>query len=114
MPQHLGNIIAHLRGRFTQKEIAAKLGMKQQQYARIEKRKKIDDALLERIAALIGYTPEYIKNFSLNHENKGPENISEVKRLYDQMLFEKERIIKLLRETIRFKNKQIKELREKK
>jgi transcriptional regulator with XRE-family HTH domain len=109
MPIHHGQIIAHLRGRTTQKEIAAKLNMKQQQYARIEKRKKIEDFLLERIASIIGCSLNDIKNYGLTETSDVSnaivqEDISTIKKRCENLLEEKEKIIQILLETIRSKD----------
>lgn len=106
MPIHYGETVAHLRGRITQKEVAAKLKIKQQQYARIEKRKEINDTLLIQIGAAIGYSLEQIKNYSLKKESIIQLNVkdTELTILYQNLIKEKERTIEVLLETIKHKD----------
>lgn len=112
---HLGNNIARLRGfrRLTQKEIAALLNLTQQDYSKIETRPDIDDALLERIAAVMDFPVELIRELehssiqtvhnsgsisdSIFYQNNPVEKVTE---LYERLLKEKETIIALQKQAL--------------
>ncbi|MES2064627.1 MAG: helix-turn-helix transcriptional regulator [Bacteroidota bacterium] len=55
--------IRELRG-IKQEAFATELGISQQTASRIEQSEEIEDDLLEKIAKILGVTPEGIKNFS--------------------------------------------------
>lgn len=116
---HLGNNVARLRGfrRLTQKQVADKANMTQQEYSRLESRQVIDDDLLERIAAAIEFPVDLIKQLDsasvVNNNQQGGnagnifyqnENADHVKELYDMLLQQKEEIIKMKDEVIRQKD----------
>jgi len=72
---HIGQNIAKLRGmrRLTQKEMAAKTGIAQPEYSKIEQKAEIDENLLVLIADALDISPEAIKNFN---EEAAINNIS--------------------------------------
>lgn len=92
-------MIRELRG-FSQENIAAKLGMTQSAYSRIETNQtKLDTALLERLAKELGVNPIDI----LSHEptvvnfapNQGTQGIGHVEHFY---AFQKDLVEKMLSE----------------
>jgi len=125
---HLGQNISKIRGfkRLPQKDIASKLNLTQPEYSRIEKKEQIDDDLLERIATILEVSPEAIKNFSedaainiisstltlndnassfntypvynFNPIDKLVEMHEENKKLYEQLLREKDTVIELYKQ----------------
>ena len=114
---HLGKNIASLRGlrRMTQKDMAARLDILQSEYSRIENKDKIDDDLLERIANALEVSPEAIKNFNENaiinnfsfsfNDNAvnavyNINSIEKIVELYEQILNEKNEVIKSKEELI--------------
>jgi len=121
---NIGKNIAKIRGmrRLTQKEMAAKLVLAQPEYSKIEQKAEIDDDLLERIAIVLEVSPEAIKNFNedsainiisnilndhaaminnypifnFNPIDKLIEIVDENRKLYEQLLKEKDNVISLL------------------
>lgn len=98
---HLGNNVARLRGfrRVTQKELADRLTMSQQEYSRIENRQVIDDDLLERIAKALDFPVDLVKQLDsasvVNNNQQGGnagnifyqnETSEEVAALYENTL----------------------------
>ncbi|TSD66314.1 helix-turn-helix transcriptional regulator [Inquilinus sp. KBS0705] len=64
--QHIGRKISkirELRG-IKQEAFATELGLSQQTVSRLEQSEEIEDDLLEKIAVVLGVTPEGLKNFS--------------------------------------------------
>ena len=117
---HFGNNIARLRGfkRLTQKELAAKLNMRQQDYSKIEQKELIDDDMLEIIANALDFPVELIKSIDNNGHvenvyqqdgNKGNvfnyefNSVEKIVELYDKLLKEKDDVIKLKDEIIKQK-----------
>jgi transcriptional regulator with XRE-family HTH domain len=47
-----------------QEALADKLGVSQQTVSRMEQNEDVDDAMLEKVAKVLGVTPESIKNYS--------------------------------------------------
>ncbi len=116
---HLGQNIARLRGvrRMTQKEMAAKLHLTQPDYSRIEQKTEIDDNLLAMIADVLEVSPETIKSFNenaminnvscnfndnavntiyqFNPVDKLVELVEENRKLYEQLLKEKDTVIEM-------------------
>ena len=118
---HIGRKITRireLRG-IKQETFAVELGISQQTVSRLEQSEEIEDDMLEKIAKILGVTPEAIKNFSeeavINiisstlHDNAGSVNynctltfnpidkwlevIDENKKLYERLLeSEKEKV----------------------
>ncbi len=108
---HLGNNIARLRGfkRLTQKELAAKLDMRQQDYSKIEQKAIIDDDMLTIIAKALDFPMELIKSIDNNGHvenvyqqegNKGnifnyeSNSMDKIVELYELMIKEKNQMIK--------------------
>jgi len=109
---HLGNNIARLRGfkRLTQKELASKLNMRQQDYSKIENKEQIDDEMLNLIAKVLDFPVELIKSIDSNGHvenvyqqdgNKGHvfhyefNSVEKIVELYDKLLKEKDEIIEM-------------------
>lgn len=90
---HLGNNVARLRGfrRIPQKEMAAKLGLTQQEYSRIENKDIIEDDLLEQIAKAIDFPTELIKEL----ENSAIQNIHNSGSITDSIFYQNNPIEKL-------------------
>jgi len=65
---HYGYNVRKIRGLvdMSQIDLAEKLGMNPTQLNRIERQETIDDEILDRIAAELGVSTEFIKNY--NHE----------------------------------------------
>jgi transcriptional regulator with XRE-family HTH domain len=63
---HIGRKISRLRELrgMKQESLAAELGISQQAISRIEQSEQVEDEALERIAKVLGVTPEAIKLFS--------------------------------------------------
>lgn len=117
---HVGNNIARLRGfrLLTQKDMASKLGITQQEYSRLESKARLEDEQMERIAEALDFPIEMIKELEstglLNIHNSGSitESVfvqyntdSKVAELYERMmenyekrLNEKDQVIKMLQE----------------
>lgn len=118
---HLGNNVARMRGfkRITQKQLADKLGMTQQEYSRLESKQQIDDDLLERIARALDYPVELIKQLDaasvVNNNQQGGNagNIfyqyshEQIAEVYEKLLLEKDNVIKMKDEIIRQKDEVI-------
>ena len=118
---HLGNNIAKLRGfrRLPQKDIAHTLNMSQQEYSKIEGKAQIDDDLLERIAAVIDFPAELIReldsnvtNQSFNQQGGNSGNITtevfnqynptdKIVELYEKLLKEKDDIIEMFKQQLK-------------
>ncbi|UKJ06240.1 helix-turn-helix domain-containing protein [Solitalea lacus] len=63
---HIGRKISRireLRG-MKQEAMAAELGVSQQAFSKIEQSETIENDILEKVAKILGVTPEGIKNFS--------------------------------------------------
>jgi len=63
---HIGRKISRLRELkgLKQEAMAIELGISQQAISRIEQSVEIEDEVLERIAKVLGLTPEAVKNFN--------------------------------------------------
>ena len=111
---HLGNNIARLRGfkRLTQKELAGKLKMRQQDYSKIENSEQIDDDMLNLIGNALDFPVELIKSIDSNGHvenvyqqegNKGHvfnyefNSTEKMVELYERLLKEKDEVIDLLK-----------------
>jgi transcriptional regulator with XRE-family HTH domain len=120
---HIGENIAKLRGlrRMTQKEMAAKVGLVQPVYSKIEQKEEIDDDLLKKIANALEVSPEAIKNFNeadlINniscHFNDNAVNtvynfnpMEKIIELYQTIINEKDETIKNKNEVIELYKKQ--------
>lgn len=105
---HLGYNIARLRGfkRLTQKEIASKLKMRQQDYSKIENSEFVDDMLLDSIAQALEMPVELIKhldsNSAISYNQKGgntgsifyqTNNDERIIEVYERLLKEKDALI---------------------
>ena len=122
MVVHVGNNIARLRSfqRIPQKAMAEHLQMSQQTYSNIEKKAEIDDVLLERIADVLEFPVEAIKELdahsvvSINQQGGNAGSVfyqfnpnEKMQELYERMLKEKEDLIKSKDEIIEmFKQQQ--------
>ncbi len=106
--RHLGQNIARLRGfrKLAQKEMAAKLSMAQQTYSSIENKAEIDEDLLDRIAAVLDFPVQAIKELdsqsvlSVNQQGGNTGSVfyqynpnEKIIELYERMLKEKDEII---------------------
>jgi transcriptional regulator with XRE-family HTH domain len=120
---HLGNNIAKLRGfrRLPQKDVAIQLDLSQQEYSKIENKAQIDDDLLERIAAIIDFPSEIIKELDSNvtvqsYNQQGGSsgsittstfnqyNADKIADLYEKLLKEKDEVIKSKEQVIENKD----------
>lgn len=114
---HIGNNLAKLRGfrRMTQKEIAAKTKISQQEYSKLEGKPEIDDAMLEIIANAIDFPVELIKSMDSNGHvenvyqqdgNKGNvfnydmSSNEKITELYERLLKEKDEIIEMYKKKL--------------
>lgn len=118
---HVGNNIARLRNfrRMPQKEMAAKLNMSQQAYSTIENKPDVDDDLLERIAQVLEFPVDAIRELdahsvvSINQQGGNAGSIfyqynpnEKIQELYERLLKEKDDIIKSKDEVIEMYRKQ--------
>lgn len=118
---HVGNNIARLRNfrRMPQKEMAAKLSMSQQAYSSIENKQEIDDDLLERIAQILEFPVDAIRDLdahsvlSINQQGGNAGSVfyqynpnEKIQELYERLLKEKDDIIKSKDEVIEMYRKQ--------
>ena len=64
-PKHIGRKIGRMREvlGIKQEVVADKLGISQQAVSKIEQSENVDDAMLGRVAEVLGVNPEAIKNF---------------------------------------------------
>lgn len=117
---HVGRNISRLRSfrGIKQDDIAKRLKMTQQNYSLIENSEHINDEMLEKIAEILGYDTEYIKNMPevpyvystnqsgghvisgniVNYDNNPVDKIIE---LYERMLSAEKEKSRQLEETIR-------------
>lgn len=106
---HLGHNIARLRGfrQIPQKDMAKKLKMAQQTYSALENKAEIDEDLLERIAGVLDFPVQALKQldsfsvFTINQQGDNPGNVfhqydpnEEVRTLYEKLLKEKDELLK--------------------
>jgi transcriptional regulator with XRE-family HTH domain len=118
---HLGNNVARLRGfrRVTQKQLADKLDMKQQEYSRLENKPVIDDDLLELISKALDFPVDLIKQLDtasvVNNNQQGgnagnifyqSESSDHVIELYEKIIKDKDEIIRMKDEVIDLFKKQ--------
>jgi transcriptional regulator with XRE-family HTH domain len=63
---HIGRNITSLRElcKMKQETLAEKLGVSQQAVSRMEQNESVDDSTLEKVAKVLGITPDAIKNFN--------------------------------------------------
>ncbi|MDB5122512.1 MAG: transcriptional regulator [Mucilaginibacter sp.] len=63
---HIGRKISKIRELkgMKQEALAVELGISQQAVSKIEQSAEVEDAALEKIAKILGVTPEAVKNFS--------------------------------------------------
>ncbi|MBS1532546.1 MAG: helix-turn-helix transcriptional regulator [Bacteroidetes bacterium] len=118
---HIGNNIARLRNfrRMPQKEMASKLSMSQQAYSTIENKQDVDEELLERIAQILEFPVEAIRDLdahsvlSINQQGGNAGSVfyqynpnEKIQELYERLLKEKDDIIKSKDEVIEMYRKQ--------
>lgn len=102
-----------------QKEMAAKLSMSQQAYSSIENKQEIDDDLLERIAQILEFPVDAIRDLdahsvlSINQQGGNAGSVfyqynpnEKIQELYERLLKEKDDIIKSKDEVIEMYRKQ--------
>lgn len=132
-PAHIGRKISRireLRG-IKQESLAMELGVSQQSISRMESSETVEDALLERVAKILGVPVEGIKNFSdeavvnyfntfndssfsnsngalsnhgtftFNPLDKLMEAIEENKALYERLLKSEQEKVELLKQQIK-------------
>ena len=123
-PKHLGRKVRHMREllNFTQDEIAEKMGVSQQTVSHIESSETVNDDHMEKVAKALGVSAEAIKeldenatvynivttnngavglqnyNCTFNPFDKWAEAIEENKKLYKELLKEKDEKIAMLKE----------------
>jgi transcriptional regulator with XRE-family HTH domain len=112
---HLGNNIARLRGfkRLTQKELASKLNMRQQDYSKIENSASIDENLLEMIASVMDIPVELIRhldgNSAISYNQQGgntgsifyqADTSEKIIEMYEKLLKVKDELLRQKDETI--------------
>ena len=102
---HLGRNISKLRELkgIKQEDFAKMLKITQQEVRKLENKKEIDDATIDKIAEKLGYTPESIKEFnpdatvqSINQQGGNVININPLDKIiefYERLLKEKDTII---------------------
>ena len=119
---HIGRKISRireLRG-MKQEALAAELGISQQAVSKIEQSADVEDEALEKIAKILGVTPEAVKNFSEeavfnyfnsfsdNSINQGPigahntcnfNPLDKVVELYERLLQSEREKMELLKNT---------------
>jgi transcriptional regulator with XRE-family HTH domain len=120
---HLGNNIARIRSfrRVPQKDMAARLGITQQEYSRIEKKETVEEDILVKIAAELDFPVEAIKEMESsttvqtvyqqngNNGNGFYQNSNEkIVELYERLLLEKDTVINEQKEVIEIFKKQLK------
>ena len=126
LPKHLGRKVRHMREllNFTQDEIAEKMGVSQQTVSHIESSETVNDEQLEKVGKALGVSAEAIKNLdenatvynivtnhgsaiglanqnyncTFNPFDKWAEAIEENKKLYKELLKEKDEKIAMLKE----------------
>lgn len=109
---HLGRNISKLRELkgIKQEDFAKMLKITQQAVSKMESKKDIDDATLQKIADKLGMTPDSIKEFNLDtmiqtvHQHSGNNGniininpVDKIVELYEKLLKEKDGIIKSLK-----------------
>ena len=107
---HLGKNISSLRNfrRIPQKDMAARLQISQQEYSRMESKEEIDEEWLNRIATILDFPVEAIKNMDSaatfqtvyqqtgNNGNGFYVNSNEkVIEMYERLLKEKDAVIEM-------------------
>lgn len=112
---HVGNNIARLRSfrRIPQKDMANRLGIKQQDYSRLESKEIIDDEVLLKIAKELNFPVEAIKEmeasttiqtvYQQTGNNGNGFNVitsEKVEEMYERLLAEKDEVIKMQKEMI--------------
>lgn len=113
---HLGQNIARLRGfrKIPQKEMASKLKMAQQTYSNLENKAEIDEELLDRIALVLDFPVQAIKELdshsvlSVNQQGGNTGSVfyqynpnEKIIELYERMLKEKDEVIETLRKQVK-------------
>lgn len=119
---HIGNNIARLRSfrRIPQKDMANRLGIKQQDYSRLEKKALIDDETLLKIAEELNFPVEAIKEMEASttiqtvYQQTGNNGNGfyvitneKVEEMYERLLAEKDEVIKMQKEVIEMYKKQL-------
>ena len=117
---HIGRKISKLRELrgMKQETLAAELGISQQAISKIEQSADVEDEALEKIAKILGLTPDairnfseeavfnYFNNFSDNSINQGPigahnicnfNPLDKVIELYERLLKSEQEKVELLR-----------------
>ena len=117
---HIGRKISRIRElrNIKQETLASELGVSQQSISRMEQSEVLEDDVLEKIAKILGVTPEAIKNFSeeavVNYFNTFNDNstnqgavyafnstfnpIEKIVELYDEKVALLERLLQSERE----------------
>lgn len=118
---HLGQNIARLRGfrKMPQKEMASKLNMAQQTYSNLENKAEIDEDLLDRIAAVLDFPVQAIKELdsqsvlSVNQQGGNTGSVfyqynpnEQIIELYERMLKQKDELLKQKDQIIEMYKKQ--------
>jgi Helix-turn-helix. len=109
---HIGRNVGKLRGfrGIKQQDMAKRLNMTQQNYSLIENSKEIDDDLLKRIAEIIEFDVEDIKQLQEN----GTQSIFNSGSISDSIFYQNnplEKIIELYERIIKEKDEQIENLK---
>lgn len=117
---HIGRKISRMRElrNMKQETLAAELGLSQQAVSKIEQSAEVEDSQLERIAKILGVTPEalrnfseeaifnYFNNFSDNSINQGPigahntcnfNPLDKVVELYERLLKSEQEKVEILK-----------------
>ena len=112
---HIGNNIARLRGfrQIPQKEMASKLQIAQQTYSILETKSEIDEEMLERIAIVLDFPIQAIKELdshsvlSVNQQGGNAGSIfyqynpnEKMIELYERMIKERDENIETLKSII--------------
>lgn len=120
---HIGNNIARLRGfrQIPQKEMAARLNIAQQTYSSLESKEEIDEDLLERIAAVLEFPVQALKELdshsvlSINQQGGNAGSVfyqynpnEKMQELYERMLKEKDELLRQKDELIALYKHQLK------
>jgi len=118
---HIGNNIARLRSfrRIPQKDMASRLGLSQQEYSRIEKKDEIDEDLLGKIASVLDFPIEAVKNIessttiqTVYQQNGNSGNgfyihsNDKIIEMYERLLDEKDSVIETQKNIIELYKKQ--------
>ncbi len=91
-------------------DMAKSLGMSKGNYSNIENdiHKHISDELLERIATVLGVTPDFIKNFNTNQVFEHVQNSQIANSVATQNLYTNETVLNELVNQLKVKDEQLK------